>query len=121
MDITIGTLELYRNNPAHVGTRALIDTSKKLHMDSYGNVTDTVAQPGKVKKTFESYLIDAVSEMNDQQVELKAIQEKVVTDPESLNIEEVTTAMAKAQMSLSLAQTVIDRLISGWNELSQNR
>ena len=52
---------------------------------------------------------------------MTAIQEKVVTDPDSVNIEEVTTAMAKAQMSLSLAQTVIDRLISGWNELSQNR
>ncbi|MBP5753864.1 MAG: flagellar hook-basal body complex protein FliE [Treponema sp.] len=121
MDITIGTLELNRTNPAHVGTRALIDTSKKLQMDSFGNVTDTDAQPGKVKKSFESYLIDAVSEMNDQQVQLTAIQEKVVTDPDSVNIEEVTTAMAKAQMSLNLAQTVIDRLISGWNELSQNR
>ena len=121
MDITIGSLELNRTNPAHVGTRPLIDTSKKLRMDSFGNVTDTELEAGKTRKSFESYLIDAVSEMNSQQVELTAIQEKVVTDPESVNIEEVTTAMAKAQMSLSLAQTVIDRLISGWNELSQNR
>lgn len=121
MDITIGSLELNRTNPAHVGTRPLIDTSKKLRMDSFGNVTDTELEVGKTRKSFESYLIDAVSEMNSQQVEWTAIQEKVVTDPESVNIEEVTTAMAKAQMSLSLAQTVIDRLISGWNELSQNR
>ena len=44
-----------------------------------------------------------------------------MTDPDSVDIHDVTTAMAKAQMSLSLAQTVIDRLVTGWNELSTNR
>jgi flagellar hook-basal body complex protein FliE len=65
--------------------------------------------------------MDAVSEMNRQQMEVSAIQEKVITDPDSVDIHDVTVAMAKAQSSLNLAQTVIDRLVKGWNDLSQNR
>jgi len=30
-------------------------------------------------------------------------------------------AMAKAQMSLSLAQTVIERVVQGWNDISTTR
>ena len=40
MDFTIGSLELNRTNPAHLGTKPVIDTAKKLYMDSFGNVTD---------------------------------------------------------------------------------
>ena len=59
--------------------------------------------------------------MNSNQVDVAKIQEQVITDPDSVDIHDVATAMAKAQMSLNLAQTVIDRLVSGWTELSQNR
>jgi flagellar hook-basal body complex protein FliE len=59
--------------------------------------------------------------MNNQQLDVGRVQEKLITDPDSVDIHDVTTAMAKAQMSLSLAQTVIDRLVTGWNELSTNR
>ena len=59
--------------------------------------------------------------MNSQQLNVSALQEKVITDPDSVDIHDVTTAMAKAQMSLDLAQNVIDRLVKGWNDLSQNR
>lgn len=71
--------------------------------------------------SFESYLMNAVNEMNNQQLDVNRKTEQFITDPDSVDIHEVTTAMAKAQMSLSLAQTVIDRVVSGWNELSTNR
>lgn len=73
------------------------------------------------KGLFETYLLDAVSKMNDQQVEVSALQKQIVTDPDSVDIHDVTIAMAKAQSSLSLAKTVIDRIVTGWTELSQNR
>ena len=121
MEMTIGSLELNRTHPAHVGTGRMTDLSKNLHMDGFGNLSNSPVEGEKVKGSFESYLLDAVSEMNAQQVNVSALQEKVITDPDSVDIHDVTTAMAKAQMSLNLAQTVIDRVISGWNDLSQNR
>ena len=38
-----------------------------------------------------------------------------------VDVQDVTIAMAKAQMSLNLAQTVIDRLLTGWSEIQTSR
>ena len=59
--------------------------------------------------------------VNNQQLEVSNIQEKLITDPDSIDVHDVTIAMSKARMSLNLAQTVIDRLVSGWNEITTTR
>ncbi|MBO4547356.1 MAG: flagellar hook-basal body complex protein FliE, partial [Treponema sp.] len=46
---------------------------------------------------------------------------QILTDPDSVDIHDVTTAMAKAQMSMTLAKTVVDRVITGWNEITTTR
>lgn len=105
--------EMLRTDSAHAGTSKisnLIPGQQKVSDDSE-----------KKMGTFETYLMNAVSEMNNQQIDVNRKTEQFITDPDSIDIHEVTTAMAKAQMSLSLAQTVIDRVVSGWNELSTNR
>ena len=112
MDITIGSLELNRTNPAHIGTKSLVDSV---------NLTKATENPEKTKGNFETYLMEAIDRMNNQQLDVTNLQQKVIMDPDSVDIHDVTTAMAKAQMSLNLAQTVIDRVISGWNELSTSR
>jgi flagellar hook-basal body complex protein FliE len=43
------------------------------------------------------------------------------TEADSVDIHDVTTAMAEANMSLSLAQTVISRMVSSWNEITTTR
>ena len=50
-----------------------------------------------------------------------APKRQLITDPDSVDIHDVTTAMAKARMSMDLAKSVIDRLVSGWNEISTTR
>ena len=59
--------------------------------------------------------------MNEQQLDVNRMQEKLITDPDSLDIHDVTIAMAKARMSLNLAQTVIDRIVQGWSEITTTR
>jgi flagellar hook-basal body complex protein FliE len=110
MELSFGTLQLNRSNPAHLGTSPI-------------NVTNTIGtnEETPVKGQFESFLLDAVNEMNSQQMNVSKIQEQIITDPDSVDIHDVTVAMAKAKMSMNLAQTVIDRLVNGWQELSQNR
>lgn len=113
MNLNIGSLELNRNNPAHMGSSS-VNTDINVGGIS-GN--EGVAKTG----TFKNYLMEAVDKMNSQQLNVSALQEQVITDPDSVDIHDVTTAMAKAQMSLNLAQTVIERLVKGWTDLSQNR
>lgn len=110
----MSTPEMLRTNPAHAGTAKisnLIPGQERVVNDS----------DDKKMGMFETYLMNAVKEMNSQQLDVNKKTEQLITDPDSVDIHEVTTAMAKAQMSLSLAQTVIDRVVSGWNELSTNR
>ena len=106
--------ELLRTNSAHAGTARLSNILP-------GQERQEVGQPEKKMGTFEAYLMKAVGEMNEQQLDVGRKTEQFLTDPDSVDIHEITGAMAKAQMSLSLAQTVIDRVVSGWNELSTNR
>ena len=110
---SVSQIQMTRTNPAHVGTAPLT----KIIPGQEQNQVQNEKQMG----SFENYLVNAVSSMNSQQLDVNRVQEKLITDPDSVDIHDVTTAMAKAQMSLSLAQTVIDRLITGWNELSTNR
>ena len=65
--------------------------------------------------------MEAMKSVNAQQLEVSDLTQKVITDPDDINVAQVTTAMAKARMSLNLAQNVIDRLLSGWNEITTTR
>ncbi|MBP3367186.1 MAG: flagellar hook-basal body complex protein FliE [Treponema sp.] len=94
-------------------------------VDSTAEITRSV-RPKKIHGTgekgkFEKLLLEAASKMNSQQIAVSSIQEQVITNPDSVDVHDVTTAMAKAKMSLELAQKVADRLINGWNELAQNK
>ncbi len=121
MEFTIGSLELNRTNPAHVGTKPLIDTTKTLYQNQFGNISNTAPAEKKSKSLFETYLMDAIDGVNQQQLKASKLEEQIITEPESVDIHDVTTSMAKAQMSLDIAQTVINRLLDGWEQLSQNR
>ncbi|MBR4463925.1 MAG: flagellar hook-basal body complex protein FliE [Treponema sp.] len=110
---TMGTLQMVRTNPAHAGTSPLRD------VNSFGKAP--VEKTERKQGAFESYLLGAVDTVNNQQLNVDRLAQQYITDPESVNVEDVTVAMAKAQQSLSLAQTVIDRITTGWNELSTTR
>ena len=111
---SVSQLQMTRTNPAHVGTAKLTSL-----IPGQGN--SNPVQNDKTMGSIESYLVNAVAEMNSQQLNVGKVSEQLMTDPDSVDIHDITTSMAKAQMSLSLAQTVIDRLVTGWNELSTNR
>lgn len=113
-----GTLQMTRTNVAHTGTAKLSDIAGQ----PYENIP-SAAKNGQASalKNFDQYLMDAVASMNQQQLDVTNLQQQVITDPDSLDIHDVTIAMSKARMSLNLAQSVIDRLISGWNEISTTR
>ncbi len=71
----------------------------------------------KNQKSFSDYLFENINEVNDKQIAVNKITEKLVTNPEEVEAYEVIITMEKAKQSLKLAQTVIDRLVMGWNEL----
>ena len=124
-----GTLQMVRTDKAHFGQGKIqplttnvpgMSPIEKIH--KAGKTTEAASiQPAGQSKSFQSYLLDALSTVNSQQLDVTAVQEKLITDPDDVDIDDVRIAMAKARQSLNLAQTVIDRLVTGWNEITTTR
>ncbi|MCQ2247499.1 MAG: flagellar hook-basal body complex protein FliE [Treponema sp.] len=112
MNMSFGNLELNRTSAGHLGTSAI---------SGFKPAAEGKESGGIKKAGFEDYILQAFNEMNGQQLKVSQLNEQIVTDPESVDIHDVTTSMAKAKMSMDLAQTVIERLVKGWTDLSQNR
>ncbi len=113
-----GQLQMTRTNAAHTGVSKLTDIAgaplNSIPSSAENGISGT-------RKSFQNYLIDAMNSMNQQQIAVSNMSEQMITDPDSVDIHDVTIAMSKARMSLNLAQSVIDRLVTGWNEISTTR
>lgn len=104
----------------------MLNMSKAFSSTGYQSVSSNLTSSAEVstekyRKSFDSYLLDAVSKMNEQQMDVTRLEQQAIVDPESVDIHDITTAMAKAQMSLNLAKTVVDRVVTGWSEITTTR
>lgn len=124
-----GTLQMVRTDKTHFGqgkiqplTQNAPGMSPITRVQRADQTSEAASvQPAGQSKTFQTYLLDALESVNNQQLDVANVQQKLITDPDEVNVSDVTIAMAKARMSLNLAQTVIDRLVSGWNEITTTR
>ncbi len=71
--------------------------------------------------SFEQTLLDAFDKMNSKQINMDNLSKQMIVDLESVDVHDVTIGMAEASLSLKLAQTVIDRLVKSWNDITTNR
>ena len=124
-----GTLQMTRTDKAHFGQSKIqpltqnapgMATIQKIQRADKTTEAASI-QTANQSKSFQSYLLDALESVNTQQLDVTKVQEKMITDPDDVNVADVTIAMAKARMSLNLAQSVIDRLVTGWNEITTTR
>ena len=124
-----GTLQMTRTDKAHFGQTKIqpltqnapgMSPIQAIHRADKTTQAASI-QPANQSKSFQSYLLDALESVNTQQLDVNKVQEKLITDPDDVNVADVTIAMAKARMSLNLAQSVIDRLVTGWNEITTTR
>jgi flagellar hook-basal body complex protein FliE len=71
--------------------------------------------------SFEQTILKAFDSMNAKQQKTDEIAQQLIVDPESVDAHDVTIAMAEANLSLKIAQTVMDRVVKGWNEITTTR
>ncbi|ULQ60158.1 flagellar hook-basal body complex protein FliE [Brucepastera parasyntrophica] len=88
-------------------------------MVSGSNLIDNAVRPETA--SFEQTLLAAFDRVNEKQIATDNIAQQLIVDPESVDVHDVTIAMAHANLSLKIAQTVIDRVIKGWNEITTSR
>lgn len=117
----MNTLSLAQLDPNHSATSKKIQNvintpDSVLHMENAAK--DSIEKKGQ---SFQDFLLSALSDMNSKQIQTAKLQEQVITDPDSVDIHDVTIAMAQAKLSLDLTKSVIDRLVQGWSEITTTR
>ncbi len=107
------------------GKQMSIKKTNPLHFDALGATLPNGEATNEVSSekgmTFGDMLIQGLNEANKAQLEAGFLAEKVVSDPTSVDAHEVTVAMAKANMSLSIAKAVIDRTVTSFKEILNQR
>jgi flagellar hook-basal body complex protein FliE len=76
---------------------------------------------GSQEGTFASLLLDSLNSVNEQQQTAESLAVQAVVEPESVNTHDVTIAAAKANMSLSITKSVVDRVIQAYREIQNVR
>lgn len=89
------------------------------NMVSSSEMIDNASRPETA--SFEQTLLKAFDKMNEKQQTTDELAQQMLIDPESVDVHDVTVAMAEANLSLKIAQSVIDRVIKGWNEITTTR
>ncbi|MDA8410913.1 MAG: flagellar hook-basal body complex protein FliE [Treponema sp.] len=71
--------------------------------------------------SFGDAMLKAIDGVNaDQQKTSNLIQQMVVA-PDTVNAHDVTIAMAEANLSLNLAKTILNRIVTGWKDVINTR
>lgn len=76
---------------------------------------------GKGISQFSSMLTQALDSANGDQVYAQNIMQQAIVDPDSVEAHQVTTAMAKAEMSLQLTKKVVDGVVQAYKDIINMR
>jgi flagellar hook-basal body complex protein FliE len=71
--------------------------------------------------SFEQAMLKALDGVSASQNKSDGLLQKVVADPDSVDAQDVTIAMAEANMSLNLAKTILSRVVTAWKDVINTR
>jgi len=89
-----------------------IHRTHEKHIPGFGE-SDNVEKPGDFGEVLKNALHDA----NAVQQESTALAQSFVTDPDSVDVHDVTIAMAKANMAIQITKQVLDGAIKAYKEI----
>lgn len=89
--------------------------------DMISSTNDIELSDNPVGQSFEQVLLQAFDKMNQKQTKVDSLSERMIVAPDSVDPHDVTIAMAEASLSLKMAQTVIDKAIKAWNDITTTR
>jgi flagellar hook-basal body complex protein FliE len=87
-----------------------------LHLAGAGEAL-AAQKDGGIEGKFGDMLMSALGGVNDSQLNAMSLSQKMVTDPNSVNVEDVTIALADANMALSMTKAIVDRALSAYREI----
>lgn len=93
-------IDLKRTSPLHFGA------------DGSTGSLEPAASP-----SFEDAMLKALDGVNAMQLDSANAIETMMVNPEAIDPHDVTISMAKANMSLNITRTVLERIVGAWKNL----
>jgi len=90
--------------------KKIIETEKKIGADA-------VIRSG----VFTESMLNALDKVSAYQQFASNLNQMAITDPDSVNVEDVMIAQAEANMSLNITRNVLSRLVQSWRDLINTR
>jgi flagellar hook-basal body complex protein FliE len=111
-------VKLARTNPRHLGGigEPAGAAGAAFPADQSGT-TRGVSAAGQTEQKFGDLLLGALGSVNDSQLTAMNMSQKMVTDPASVNVEDVTIALADANLALSMTKAIVDRALAAYREI----
>jgi len=71
--------------------------------------------------TFADAMMSAMDQVSASQQRASNLNQAALIDPDSVNVEDVSIAMAEATLSLNITRNVLNRLVQGWRDVINTR
>jgi flagellar hook-basal body complex protein FliE len=102
-------VKMARTNPLHLAGTAAFGSAA---------ATDAPASSaGATETAFGKLLMSALGNVNDSQLNAATLSQRMITDPNSVNVEDVTIALADANLALSMTKAIVDRALAAYREI----
>ena len=87
----------------------------RTHPSHLGGVNDAVKSGGD--GDFGALLMRALNGANQLQLESEDLSTKMITDPDSVDAHDVTIALSKANLAVSMTKAVVDRSLQAYSNI----
>jgi flagellar hook-basal body complex protein FliE len=88
------------------------------HMDSALKKAPAAKGP---EGSFGDVMIKAFENVSDLQNQTETLSQKMITDPDEVNVHDVMISMAESNLAISMAKAVVDRAIRAYREIIGTR
>jgi flagellar hook-basal body complex protein FliE len=71
--------------------------------------------------SFEELMLQALDQVSAEDKAAGSLAQRAITEPDTVDIHDVTIAQAKASMSLDITRNILSRLVQGWRDIINTR
>ncbi|MGO8695067.1 MAG: flagellar hook-basal body complex protein FliE [Rectinemataceae bacterium] len=112
---------LARTNPMHYtadGFTGPLSPADRIEAAASGQSRGVAAQGASA---FENSLLKAIDGVNSSQIKSDDAVKQMLVNPDTVDVQDVTIAMAQANMTLNIARTILSRVVTAWRDVINTR
>jgi flagellar hook-basal body complex protein FliE len=102
---------------AAVGDIVRLAKTNPSHLSGIVHANEEKIDAPMVGQDFGSLVEKALTGASNQEQEANALAQQFITDPDSVDVHDVTIAMGKANMAVSMTKSVVDEALKAYREI----